>query len=75
MMENYQKNSVFIEMRLNIYGTVYSRCCFSKNIILIVGVKKESHKSWSMGIPEKSALVTGTALRGTGPVPTNSQQQ
>ena len=35
--------------------------------------KREAHNSWSMVKPEKTAPVTGTTLRTTGPVPADSR--
>ena len=36
--------------------------------------KREAHEKWSLVKPEKATLVTGTTLRTTGPVPTDSRQ-
>ena len=50
-------------------------CITHVDYIPSVGVGKEGPRiNWSMGIPEKTAPVTGTTLRTTGPVPADSRQ-
>ena len=56
-----------------VHHMTHDTCSLHTNSISGSG-KREAHKNWSLVKPEKAAPVTGTTLRTTDPVPTDSRQ-